>query len=336
MNPLTLADIESAAETIAAEAQQTPVVTSPALDAEVGATVFCKVEGAQRAGSFKFRGAFNRLSHIPDEDRSRGVVAVSSGNHGAAVAVAARILDIPAVIFIPHDTPTAKRSLMEQAGAEVVTFDRMTQDRDALAKARVDQTGATFVHPFEDRLVMAGQGTAARELHGQVGAIDQLLVPMSGGGLMAGSATAMAALDPGCTLVGVEPANADDTRQSFLAGKPVHIDPPTTIADGLAVTVPGDNTFAINRQLVTEVRTVTEDQIANAMALLHRTLGLMVEPSGAVGIAALHAERQRRDSEDSKDSGDNKHTPNPDRRVGVILSGGNVDQDRFERLIANL
>ena len=315
--PLSLQEIESAAATIAGDAVQTPVVSNQALDDALGVEVFCKFEGAQQAGSFKFRGALNRLHQIPIEERAAGVVAVSSGNHGAAVARAAKLLSLPAVVFIPTDAPAAKRKLIVEAGAEVVTFDRMTDDREALAAQRVAADGSTFIHPFEDRLVQAGQGTAALELHNEVGALDRLYVPVGGGGLMAGSSSALAVLDPDCVLIGVEPAAADDTRRSFAAGKPVAIDQPVTIADGLAVRRPGTSTFAINYRLASEIRTVTEQQIAAAMKLLHQTLGLVVEPSGAVGIAALMTEHQTESD-----------------RVGVIITGGNVDQELFEQLIS--
>lgn len=318
MKPLALEELRAAAAVIADEVVLTPVVNKPQLDRALGATVFCKVEAAQRAGSFKFRGAFHRLSKLPTGQRANGVVAVSSGNHGAAVACAAAILDMAAVVFIPHDAPTAKRKLIEEFGAEIVTFDRFTDDREALALERVGSTGATFIHPFEDRDVMLGQGTTALELHEQVGGdLDRLLVPMSGGGLMAGCASAMAALSPGCRMIGIEPERGDDTRRSFEAGHPVTIDQPSTIADGLAVTSPGATTFAINRELVDRIETVTEQQIADAMALLLDVTGLMIEPSGAVGIAALMVGADR----------------DPDRRVGVVLSGGNIDRERFEALV---
>lgn len=310
--PIPLSELEQARSRIAAEAVVTPVVRSDALDDAVGAEVLCKAESEQRAGAFKFRGAFNRLSAIPADDRHRGVVAVSSGNHGAAVALAGRILHIAVTVYIPEDAPVAKRRLIEQAGAEIRTFPAGTRDRETDARAQVAETGATFVHPFEDPYVMAGQGTTALELHEQVGPLDALVVPMSGGGLMAGCASAMHHLDPGCRMVGVEPAVADDTLQSFEAGRRVFIDPPRTIADGLAVVAPGRRTLAINRGLVSEVRTVTEQQISDATRVANAELGVTVEPSGAVGIAAL--------------------LDDPDSfvgRVGVVLSGGNLDPDRL-------
>jgi threonine dehydratase len=315
---IALDEIRRAAATIAPEAIVTPALTSELLNALVGATVICKDESQQRAGAFKFRGAFNRLSAIAVADRPRGVVAVSSGNHGAAVACAAQILGIDATVHVPADVAIAKRALIEQFGAHIVTFERSTPDREAGARQQVADTGATFVHPFEDPLVMAGQGTAALELHGQVGSLDVLIVPMSGGGLMAGCASAMHQLDPDCELIGVEPAAADDTRQSFIAGHPVRIAQPDTIADGLAVTSPGDATFAINRVLVDEVVAVDDDELVEAMRVAQELLGRRLEPSGVAGIAAVVSDSTRFRN----------------RRVGIILSGGNIDDARFDELTA--
>lgn len=327
-----MAEIESAAATIAKAATETPVMTDAELDRLTGVSVLAKAEGYQRAGSFKFRGAYNRLSAIPESDRSAGVVAVSSGNHGAAVACAAHLLSMPATVFIPEDTPVAKRSLIEEFGAEVVTFERTIDDREQPARDRARATGATFVHPFEDRRIMAGQGTAALELHRQVGSLDMLLVPMSGGGLMAGCASAMAELDPACRMIGVEPSLGDDTRRSFEAGHPVSIPQPATMADGLAVVSPGPTTFGINHRLVERVVTVDEDQIAAAMVVIQNTVGLMVEPSGAVGVAALLNGRVPLDRIDGSSSPPAEGDKDRTLRVGVILSGGNIDQDRFESL----
>jgi len=315
---IDLVEIRAAAEVIAPEAVVTPVLRADALDALTDARVFCKDESRQRAGAFKFRGAYNRLAHIPAEDRARGVVAVSSGNHGAAVACAAHLLGIAATVHVPEDVPAAKRALIERFGADIVTFPRSIADREAAARRQVEATGATFVHPFEDPLVMAGQGTAALELHQQVGALDALVVPMSGGGLMAGCASAIHQLDRGCELIGVEPDAADDTRRSFAAGRPVRIPSPTTIADGLAVTAPGERTFAINRELVSEVVTVTDAQLVDAMRMILDLLGRRVEPSGAAAVAALLGAPGRFAG----------------RRVGVILSGGNIDDASFDALVA--
>lgn len=313
---IALDEIRRAAATIAPEAIVTPALRSERLNALVGATVFAKDESQQRAGAFKFRGAFNRLSTIPVDDRLRGVVAVSSGNHGAAVACAAQILGIEATVHVPQDVAGAKRALIERFGARIVMFDRSTPDRDAGALRQVADTGATFVHPFEDPVVMAGQGTAALELHEQAGALDVLIVPMSGGGLMAGCASAMRQLDPSCELIGVEPAAADDTRQSFDAGHPVRIAQPDTIADGLAVTSPGHATFAINRMLVDDVVCITDAQLVEAMRIAQDLFGRRLEPSGAAGLAAVLADTARFRN----------------RRVGIILSGGNIDDRRFDEL----
>jgi threonine dehydratase len=311
-----LDEIRAAAAVIAGEAVRTSVIRSGTLDSRTRAVVSCKDESQQRAGSFKFRGAFNRLSAIPAADRRLGVVAVSSGNHGAAVACAAQILGIDATVHVPADVAPAKRALIERFGARIVTFDRSTADREEGARRQVAETGATFVHPFEDVLVMCGQGTVALELHEEVRTLDVLLVPMSGGGLMAGCASAMHQLDPGCELIGVEPAGADDTRRSFAAGHVVTIPPPSTIADGLAVTSPGRTTFAINVELVADVVTVTDAQLIESMRLAAELLDRRIEPSGVAGLAALVADPDRFEG----------------RRVGIVLSGGNIDDDRFDAL----
>jgi threonine dehydratase len=316
---IALDDIRAAASVIAAEAVVTPVRSSRRLDALTGASILGKDESLQRAGSFKFRGAFHRLSRIPEADRGRGVVAVSSGNHGAAVACAAHLLGIDATVHVPADVAPAKRALIEEYGARIVMFERSVADREAGARRQVAETGATFVHPFEDPLVQQGQGTAALELHAQVGSLDVLIVPMSGGGLMAGCASAMHELDPGCELIGVEPAAADDTRRSFEAGHPVTISPPRTIADGLAVTAPGATTFAINRELVDAVVTVTDAELVDAMRIAADLLDTRLEPSGAAPLAAVL-------SDPGRFAG---------RRVGLLLSGGNIDPARFDELVTS-
>ena len=313
---IPLADIEAAAAVIAPVAVITPVLTSTALDERVGATVLAKAEAHQRAGAFKFRGAYTRLDALTAEERAAGVVAVSSGNHGAAVAAAAAELGIEATVFVPEDVPEAKRRLIESAGARVEFFDRGRPDRERPALDHAAATGATFVHPYEDPLVMTGQGTVGLELHRQVGELDAVFVPMSGGGLMAGVASALHELDPDCDLVGVEPERADDTARSFAAGDRVQIEPPQTIADGLAVRTPGERTFAINRRLLRAVRTVSEDEIIAAMVVAAEDLGVRLEPSGAASLAGVLA------------GGDLV----AGRRVGVVLSGGNIDDDRFRAL----
>ena len=315
--PIPIDELRRAATAIDGHAERTRVLTHPDLDPPGGST-FCKAESMQRAGSFKFRGAFNRLSNISSADRSRGVVAVSSGNHGAAVACAASLLGMAATVFIPADTPAAKRGLIEEYGADIVTFDRAVEDRELAPLAHAARTGATFVHPFEDPLVQAGQGTAALELIDEVGPLDALFVPMSGGGLMAGCASAALALSPRCRMIGVEPELADDTRRSLLAGERIAIANPPTIADGLAVTTPGEQTFAINRRLVGEVVVVSEGEIVAAMKRFRELFGLSIEPSGAVGVAALAAGVAA-----GRWHGE---------RVGIIISGGNIDAERFDSL----
>lgn len=319
IEPIQISEVEAALERISGEAIVTPVLHSPDLDRTTGATVFCKAESSQRAGAFKFRGAFNRLAQIPTEQMAAGVVAVSSGNHGAAVSCAAQILGMHATIFIPDDAPEVKKSLMLGFGAEIKTVDRNDPDRDRPALDLARATGATFVHPFEDRDVMIGQGTTALEFHRQVGDLDYLVVPMSGGGLMAGCASAFRALSPSTSFIGVEPERADDTRQSFAAGELVSLDSADTIADGLAVLSPGTNTFALNRQLVSEILTVPEESLIEAMKVALSLLGEEVEPSGAAGLAALL------DTADHWSGG----------RVGIVLSGGNVDRGRFPQVFGN-
>lgn len=316
---IPLDEIRAAARAIASAAVRTPIVRSDELDALIGATVVGKDESQQRAGSFKFRGAYNRISMIPATERHLGVVAVSSGNHGAAVACASQILGIEATVHVPTDVAPAKRALIEQFGARIVTFERSAPDREAAARLQADETGATLVHPFEDPFVMSGQGTTALELHEQVGPLDVLLVPMSGGGLMAGCASAMRQLDPSCELIGVEPANADDTRRSFAAGQIVRIAQPDTIADGLAVTAPGATTFAINRKLVSDIVTVTDDELVAAMRIARELLDRQHEPSGVAGLAALMNDPDRFAG----------------RRIGIVLSGGNIDDERFHALTAH-
>jgi threonine dehydratase len=311
---IELSEIRAAADRIAGEAVVTPVLRSDRLDTLTAAIVVAKDESSQRAGAFKFRGAYNRLSQIPAVDRVRGVVAVSSGNHGAAVACAASLLGMAATVHVPEDIPAAKRAIIEHFGAEIVTFARSARDREAGARRQAAETGATFVHPFEDPMVMAGQGTAALELHQQVGSLDVLIVPMSGGGLMAGCASAMRQLDPSCELIGVEPAAGDDTRRSFAAGEIVSIASPDTIADGLAVTAPGLTTFAINRGLVADVVTVTDEQLVESMRIAAELLQRRLEPSGVAGLAALLADTDRFRG----------------RRIGIVLSGGNIDDARFD------
>ena len=303
------ADVEAAARRLEGVANRTPVFTSRTLDQRVGARVFLKAESLQRAGAFKFRGAYNAISQLDEP----GVAAFSSGNHAQAVALAARLTGKQAVILMPLDAPPAKVEATRGYGAEVVTYDRYTEDREALGRALAAERGLALVPPYDDEQVMAGQGTAALELLAQVGELDTLVAPVGGGGLIAGCATA---LEGSVRVVGVEPEAGDDTRRSLEAGERVAIDVPRTIADGLQVTAPGRLTFEVNARLVDEIVTVSDAEIVEAMAFLFDRMKLVTEPSGAVGVAALLRGRI--------------HTAG---RVGVIVSGGNVGLDRFRELL---
>jgi len=315
---ITLDDVRAAADRLEGVAHRTPVLRSRTLDARTGASVHLKAECLQRGGAFKLRGAYNMISALPEDARRRGVVAYSSGNHAQAVAIASGLLGSHATILMPADTPPAKMEATRGYGAEVVTYDRYTQDREALGAALADERGGLeLVPPYEHPAVMAGQGTAALELLGEVPDIDLLLVPVGGGGLIAGSATAVKALRPGVRVVGVEPEAGDDTRQSLAAGERVRIETPRTIADGQQADTPGRLTFEVNRRLVDAVEVVSDAEIVAAMAFLFDRMKLVAEPSGASALAALLAGR----------------IDAAGARVGVIVSGGNVGVARFCELL---
>ena len=315
----TIADVEAAAARLAGVAHRTPVLTSRTLDDRTGAQVFLKAEHLQRAGAFKFRGAYNRLVQLPDDERRAGVVAFSSGNHAGAVAYAAQLLDIPAVILMPLDAPAAKVAATRGYGAEVVTFDRYTEDREALARDLQQERGLTLVPPFDDPAIIAGQGTAALELVADVPDLDVVVVPVGGGGLIAGTAT-VAKADPlrPIRVVGVEPVAGDDVRRSLARGERVTIPVPQTIADGQQTTAPGALTFPVIRERVDEVVTVTDEELLEAMAFCFDRMKQVAEPSGVCGIAAMLTGRVA-----GVDGA----------RVGVILSGGNVGVSRFVALL---
>jgi threonine dehydratase len=311
-------DVRSAAAALDGVAHRTPVLSSRTLDAATGATVFCKAECYQRGGAFKFRGAYSMISRVPPHERARGVAAYSSGNHAQAVAIAAAMLDVPAVILMPEDAPAAKLDATRGYGAEVVTYDRYSQDRDQLGRELAESRGLTLVPPYEHPLVMGGQGTAALELLEQSPGLDALLVPVGGGGLMAGCATAAKALVPDIEMIGVEPEQGDDTRRSLAAGERVRIRVAHTIADGQQVETPGELTFEVNRRLADSVELVSDGEIIDAMLFAFDRMKVVLEPSGACALAALLAGRVHR----------------PGRRVGVVLSGGNVGAARFAELTA--
>ena len=304
-----LADIRQAAERLRGVANRTPVVTSRTVDDLVGGRVFFKCENLQRGGAFKFRGAYNRLAALTTEERSRGVVAFSSGNHAQGVALAARELGVPATVVMPTDAPALKLAATRGYGAEVVNYDRLTEDREDIARRLAQERGLTLVPPYDHPLIMAGQGTAALELVEEVGEIDWLLLPVGGGGLLSGCVVAATGLLPAIKVVGVETETSNDWELSLAAGQPVRIPPPDTIADGMRTQQPGALTFPIVQKLAHQVTTVTDDEVKEAMRFLLLRMKLLVEPTGAVPFALLLSGRL-----DVRG-----------RRVGIILSGGNAD-----------
>jgi threonine dehydratase len=314
---VTADDVRQAADRIAGVAHRTPVVRSRTLDELTGSEVYCKCENLQRGGAFKFRGAYNAASQLTPDLRARGIAAYSSGNHAQAVALAARLLSTTAVIVMPQDAPRSKRDAVLGYGAEVVTYDRYTEDRAALAQEIAFDRGLVLIPPYEHPHVIAGQGTAALELLEDVGELDVLVAPVGGGGLVAGLATFATERVPRISVVGVEPEAGDDTKRSLDAGHRVSVPPPRTIADGQAVETPGELTFSINQRLLSDVAVVTDDEIRDAMRFAFERMKLVVEPSGASGLAAVL-------------SGKLGTSPG---RVGVVLSGGNVDTARFAELL---
>lgn len=309
-------DVHAAARRLAGIAHRTPVCTSRTLDERVGSHVFAKCENLQRAGAFKFRGAYNAIAQLTSQQLRAGVVAFSSGNHAQAVALTCRLLNAPVVIVMPADAPPGKLAATRGYGAEVITYDRQTQDRTAIGQRLAAERGLTLIPPFDHPHVMAGQGTVALELLAETGPLDALVVPVGGGGLIAGCGTAARSMHPDVRIVAAEPQAADDTSRSLRAGRRVGIPVPDTLADGLAAPIPGELTFDVNRQLINEVRTVSEDEIRAAILLAFERLKLVIEPSAAVALAALLGDR-----------------PRPGDRIGVVLSGGNLSPDRFARLL---
>jgi threo-3-hydroxy-L-aspartate ammonia-lyase len=312
-------DVRAAAARLGGVAHRTPVLTSRTLDERTGATVFLKAECLQRGGAFKFRGAYNMISSLPDDARMRGVAAYSSGNHAQAVAIASRLLGTTAVILMPADTPPAKLDATRGYGAEVITYDRYSEDREAMGVALATERGLTLVPPYEHPAIMAGQGTAALELLDEAPGLDLLLAPVGGGGLIAGCATAAKAVVPGIRVVGVEPQAGDDTLRSLEAGERVRIETPRTIADGQQADIPGALTFEVNSRLLDGIELVSDAEILAAMAFLFDRMKLVSEPSGASAVGALLAGR----------------VAAAGMRVGVIVSGGNVGVARFCELLGS-
>jgi threonine dehydratase len=316
-NALTLDRIRAAAERLDGVAHRTPLLSSAMLDKRCGSRVLLKAEPFQRSGSFKFRGAYNRLSLLDPVARAAGVVAFSSGNHGAAVALAAKLLGIAAVIVVPADGSAAKLAAIEGYGAQLRRYDPLTESREEVAAQIAADRSMTLVRPFDDHDVMAGQGTIGLELADQAPDLERVLLPVGGGGLAAGVSTAVTALVRRVSVIGVEPIIASDTSQSMRAGRRVSIDEPATIADGLRAREPGELTFAVNSRLLADVVTVSEDDIIDAMRFCFTRLKVVVEPSGAVALAALLSGAVAQSGS-----------------TVVVLSGGNIDPADFSALMS--
>ena len=323
MSTVTFADIEAAAARLDGLAVRTPLIESPALNDELGARILLKPETLQRGGAFKFRGAMNRIAQMDAAARARGVVACSSGNHAQGVALAAKMVGAPAVIVMPADAPAMKVANTRAYGAEVIHYDRYSEDRDAITERIAQERGMTIVWPFDDPDVIAGQGTVGLEMVQQARALGveltSVLAPVGGGGLIAGVSTAVKALSPRTSVLGVEPAAFDDTRRSLVSGVRERIDPAArSICDALQSPSPGAITFPINQRNLDGVATVTDAQVAEAIRYAYTTLKLVVEPGGVVGLAALLSGVI--DVEDVT--------------IGVVLSGGNIDPGLFASILA--
>jgi threonine dehydratase len=317
---LAFEDIRAAARRLAGVAHRTPVLHSSTLNARANATLFLKCENLQRMGAFKFRGAYNFLASLPQDVRERGVVAFSSGNHAQGVALAARLFGVPATIVMPTDAPAVKLEATLGYGAEVVPYERATSHREEIAANLAAQRGATLVPPFDDERIVAGAGTAALELLEAIDGLDAIVVPVGGGGLMSGTAIAAHGLDSKIAIYGVEPSAGDDFSQSLRSGRRLTIPVPKTIADGLQTTAPGELTFAIAREHVSGIVTVSDDELCGAMRFAFERMKIVIEPSGAAPLAALLQQR----------------IPGvAGKRVGIIVSGGNIDAARYGELITS-
>ena len=315
---ITYEDIVAAAGRIEGHAHRTPVLTSRTANEELGAEIFFKAENMQRMGAFKFRGGFNALSRFNEAQRKAGVVAFSSGNHAQAIALSAKLLGIPATIIMPEDAPASKIAATRGYGGNVVTYDRYKEDREAIGRKLAEEKGMTLIPPYDHADVIAGQGTAAKELFEEVGELDYFFVCLGGGGLLSGSALATRALSPKCKLYGVEPEAGNDGQQSFRSGAIVHIDTPKTIADGAQTQHLGALTFPIIKRDVDDILTVSDAELVDAMRFFASRMKIVVEPTGCLGFAAA---RKMKEALRGK-------------RVGVLISGGNVDIERFAALLA--
>ena len=317
-SPLQFSHIQDAAKRIAGVAHRTPVLTSTTANAIAGAELFFKCENFQRVGAFKFRGAYNALSQFTETQRKAGVVSFSSGNHAQAIALASRLLKIPALVLMPHDAPQTKITATREYGAEVQTYNRYTEDREAIGRDLAERRGMTLIPSYDHPDVICGQGTAALELFEDVGPLDVLLVCLGGGGLLAGSALAASGAAPQCEVVGVEPALGNDGQQSFRSGKIIHIPVPDTIADGAKVTHVGEHNFPVFQQHVKDIVTVEDAQLISTMKFFAERMKMVVEPTGCLAAAAALQQAY----------------PIAGKRVGVIVSGGNIDLPVLAQLLA--
>jgi threo-3-hydroxy-L-aspartate ammonia-lyase len=315
--PITFEDVVAAHERLRGIAHRTPVLTSRTANERTGAQVFFKCENFQRMGAFKFRGGYNAIAQFTPEQKAGGVITFSSGNHAQAIALSAKLQGVKAVIVMPHDAPAVKVEATRGYGGEVVFYDRYTEDREALGKRLAAERGLTLIPPYDHAHVMAGQGTAAKELFEETGELDLLLTPLGGGGLLSGCATAAHAMSPACTVIGVEPEAGNDGQRSFQSGQIVHIDTPKTLADGAQTQHLGALTFAVIRERVSEIVTVSDAELVDTMKFFASRMKIVVEPTGCLAAAAvLHGKVDVRG-----------------KRVGVVISGGNVDLLRFAELV---
>lgn len=311
--------VRRASRRLSTVAHRTPVLTSRTADARTGAKLFFKAENLQRAGAFKFRGAYNAISALSPEARAKGVVAFSSGNHAQAIALAGQLLNVPRVIVMPQDAPATKMAATAGYGGEVVTFDRYTEDREAIGRRLAEERGLTLIPPYDHSDVIAGQGTAALELIEDSGPLDMLLVCVGGGGLISGCALAAKALNPDCQVIGVEPEAGDDARRSLAEGRIIRIEVPKSIADGALTTHLGERTFPLMRDHVDSIVTVSDAMLVDAMRFFMERMRIVVEPTGCLAAAAAF----------------NGAVDLEGKRVGIILSGGNVDRAAFARYLAD-
>jgi threonine dehydratase len=319
VNLPTYGDVVAAAERLEGVAHRTPVLNSRTADARTGSKLFFKAENLQRAGAFKFRGAYNAIARLSSEAKRRGVVTFSSGNHAQAIAYAGRLQGVPTVIIMPEDAPATKVSATKAYGGEVVRYDRYKEDREAIGMRLSSDRGLTLIPPYDHEDIISGQGTAAKELFEEVGPLDVLIVPLGGGGLLAGSALAAKALSPGCRVFGVEPAAGNDGQQSFRAGSIVRIPVPATIADGAQTTHLGRKTFPIIRAVAEEILTVPDPMLVETMRFFVERMKIVVEPTGCLAAAAAL----------------NDVVPCAGRRAGIIISGGNVDPKALAVFLAS-